>query len=37
MGILDQQFANDNIVIAKTEDLLNWARLSSSLAGWIWI
>ena len=29
MGLLDQEFSDSNIVIAKSEDLLNWARLSS--------
>jgi len=29
MGILDKQFTDDNIVITTTEDLFNWARLSS--------
>ena len=29
MGILDQEFSDSNIVIAKSEDLMNWARLSS--------
>ena len=29
MGLLDQEFTEGNIVIAKTEDLFNWARLSS--------
>ncbi len=29
MGLLDQEFTDGNIVIAKTEDLFNWARLSS--------
>lgn len=29
MGLLDQTFENDNIILAKTEELLNWARLSS--------
>ena len=29
MGLLDQQFTDDNIIITKVEDLLNWARLSS--------
>ena len=29
MGLLDKQFTDDNIVVTKVEDLLNWARLSS--------
>jgi len=29
MGLLDKEFSDDNIVITKVEDLLNWARLSS--------
>ena len=29
MGLLDKQFADDNIVITTVDDLLNWARLSS--------
>src|SRR3990172_5990632 len=29
MGLLDKQFADDNIIVAKVDDLLNWARLSS--------
>ncbi|MFC2134838.1 NADH-quinone oxidoreductase subunit B [Bacteroidota bacterium] len=29
MGLLDKEFSDGNIVIARTEDLLNWARLSS--------
>jgi NADH-quinone oxidoreductase B subunit len=29
MGLLDQTFENDNIILAKTEELLNWARFSS--------
>ncbi len=29
MGLLDKEFNDGNIVITKTEDLLNWARLSS--------
>ena len=29
MGLLDKEFNDDNIVITKVEDLLNWARLSS--------
>jgi NADH-quinone oxidoreductase subunit B len=29
MGLLDQRFNNSNIIITTTEDLLNWARLSS--------
>ena len=29
MGILDKEFSEGNIVIARTEDLFNWARLSS--------
>lgn len=29
MGLLDKEFNDSNIVIAKVEDLLNWARLSS--------
>ena len=29
MGLLDQEFSDSNIVITKSEDLLNWARLSS--------
>jgi NADH-quinone oxidoreductase subunit B len=29
MGLLDKEFNDRNIVITKTEDLLNWARLSS--------
>ncbi len=29
MGLLDKQFSDGNIIIAKTEDLFNWARLSS--------
>ncbi len=28
-GLLDQQFSEGGIVIAKVDDLLNWARLSS--------
>jgi NADH-quinone oxidoreductase B subunit len=29
MGLLDQTFEEDNIILTKTEDLLNWARFSS--------
>ncbi len=29
MGLLEQEFSSDNIIITRTEDLLNWARLSS--------
>ena len=29
MGLLDKEFADSNIVIAKVEDVMNWARLSS--------
>ncbi len=29
MGLLDKEFNDSNIVIAKVEDVLNWARLSS--------
>jgi NADH-quinone oxidoreductase subunit B len=29
MGLLDKEFSDGNIVIAKTDDLLNWSRLSS--------
>ncbi len=29
MGLLDQTFENDSIILAKTEEVLNWARLSS--------
>ena len=29
MGLLDQKFGTGGVVITKTEDLLNWARLSS--------
>ena len=29
MGFLDKEFNDGNIVVAKAEDLLNWARLSS--------
>lgn len=29
MGLLDKEFTDGNIVIAKAEDLMNWARLSS--------
>lgn len=29
MGLMDKQFAEGNIVVAKAEDLFNWARLSS--------
>jgi len=29
MGLLDKEFNDDNIVITKIDDLLNWARLSS--------
>ena len=29
MGLLDKEFADSNIVIAKAEDVMNWARLSS--------
>ena len=29
MGLLDKEFAESNIVIAKVEDVMNWARLSS--------
>ncbi|MGA7838340.1 MAG: NADH-quinone oxidoreductase subunit NuoB [Ignavibacteriaceae bacterium] len=29
MGLLDKQFNDENIVITKVGDLLNWARLSS--------
>lgn len=29
MGLLDQKFAEDGIVVTKADDLLNWARLSS--------
>jgi NADH-quinone oxidoreductase subunit B len=29
MGLLDQKFGSGGVVITKTEDLLNWARLSS--------
>ncbi|MCF6270327.1 MAG: NADH-quinone oxidoreductase subunit B [Melioribacteraceae bacterium] len=29
MGLLDIEFNDSNIVVAKVEDLLNWARLSS--------
>lgn len=29
MGLLDHEFSESNIVIAKTDDVLNWARLSS--------
>ena len=30
MGLLDQQFTKESIVVTKVEDLLNWARLSSN-------
>lgn len=29
MGFLDKEFTESNIVVAKAEDLFNWARLSS--------
>jgi NADH-quinone oxidoreductase subunit B len=29
MGLLDQKFGSGGVVITRTEDLLNWARLSS--------
>jgi NADH-quinone oxidoreductase subunit B len=29
MGILDKEFSEGNIVVARVEDLFNWARLSS--------
>src|SRR4030042_1719140 len=29
MGLLDKEFSDGNIIIARTEDVLNWARLSS--------
>ncbi len=29
MGLLDKEFTDSNIIITKSEDLLNWARLSS--------
>lgn len=29
MGLLDNKFENGGIIIAKADDLLNWARLSS--------
>jgi NADH-quinone oxidoreductase subunit B len=29
VSLLDTEFQDSNVVIAKTEDLLNWARLSS--------
>lgn len=29
MGLLDQEFNDGNIVVSTTENLLNWARLSS--------
>ena len=29
MGLLDQQFTKESIVVTKVGDLLNWARLSS--------
>ena len=29
MGLLDKEFNDSNIVIAKVEDVMNWARLSS--------
>lgn len=29
MGLLDQKTGNGGIIVAKTDDLLNWARLSS--------
>lgn len=29
MGLHDKEFADSNIVIAKVEDVMNWARLSS--------
>lgn len=29
MGLLDQEYLSDNIIVTRTEDLLNWARLSS--------
>ena len=29
MGLLDKEFNDSNIVIAKMEDVMNWARLSS--------
>ncbi len=29
MGLLDQQFEGGGIIIAKVDDLINWARLSS--------
>ena len=29
MGLLDKEFSDGNIVIARAEDLMNWARLSS--------
>ena len=29
MGLLDKEFSDGNIVIAKVDDLMNWARLSS--------
>ncbi len=29
MGLLDKEFNDSNIVVAKMEDVMNWARLSS--------
>jgi NADH-quinone oxidoreductase subunit B len=29
MGLLDKEFSDGNIVIAKVDDLMNWGRLSS--------
>jgi len=29
MGLLDKEFSDGNIVIARVDDLMNWARLSS--------
>ena len=29
MGLLDQQFSKESIIVTKVDDLLNWARLSS--------
>lgn len=29
MGLLDKEFSDSNIVVAKMEDVMNWARLSS--------
>ena len=29
ISLLDREFQDGNVVLARTEDLLNWARLSS--------